>query len=337
MAGAGLVIALLIAFLVSLCVARLVMAAGILDHPNARSSHATPTPRGGGLGVLAGTMTGWALLSVASPAEAAALAGIAICGLLAGGLGLLDDLFTLSERLKFLVLMALSLAVSAMAGPVVTLGAGDLPWLVGLAGSALFVFTTVNAVNFMDGSDGLIIACLVPAALALGMITGSPVPWILAAALAGLAVWNAPLLQARGRLFGGDVGALGAAMLLAGLALDWTAGAGAGTAWLAALLFLPLLGDVLLTMAVRAKVGHSVFVAHRAHAYQLLIRTGTSHRTVALVWGGMSLACGALVLLGAVLPVPGQITVFILAVAAFTGIHHGIRTRARTQLDDIYQ
>ena len=330
-------IALPVAFLVSLLVARLVMAAGILDHPNARSSHAEPTPRGGGLGALAGTLTGWALLPVASPSEAAALAGIAICGMLAGGLGLLDDLFTLSERLKFLVLLALSLAVSSMAGPVVTLGAGDMPWLVGLAGSALFVFTTVNAVNFMDGSDGLIIACLAPAALALGMITGSPFPWILAAALAGLAVWNAPLLRARGRLFAGDVGALGAAMLLAGLALEWAAGAGGGSAWLAALLFLPLLGDVLLTMGARAKMGRSVFVAHRAHAYQLLIRTGTSHRTVALIWGGMSLACGALALLGSVLPTPGQVAVFGLAVIVFTGIHHGIRARARAQLDDIYQ
>lgn len=337
MAGTGLVIGLLVAFLVSLIVARLVMAAGILDHPNDRSSHSAPTPRGGGLGILAGTMAGWAFVPVASPAEAATLSGIAICGMLAGGLGLLDDLFILSERLKFLVLLALSLAVCVMAEPVVTLGAGDMPFLLGLAGSALFVFTTVNAVNFMDGSDGLILACLVPAALALGILAGTPVPWILAASLAGLAVWNAPLVRSRGRLFGGDVGALGAAMLVAGLALDWAGEAGGGSAWLAALLLLPLLGDVLLTMAARVRAGRSPFVAHRAHAYQLLIRTGTSHRVVALIWGGMSLACGALALLGSVLPPLGQIAIFGSAVIAFTGLHRGIRARARMQLDDICQ
>lgn len=337
MAGTGLVIGLLFAFLVSLLVARLVMAAGILDHPNARSSHSDPTPRGGGLGVLAGTMTGWALMPVTGPAEAASLSGIAICGLMAGGLGLLDDLFVLSERLKFLVLLALSLAIAAMAGPVVTVGLGDWPWWLGLAGSALFVFTTVNAVNFMDGSDGLILACLVPACLVLGILAGSPAPWILAAALAGLAVWNAPVLRERGRLFGGDVGALGAAMLLAGLALDWSAGAGGGSAWLAALLVLPLLGDVLLTMGARVKAGRSPFLAHRAHAYQLLIRTGASHRTVALLWGGMSVACGALALIATALPVAGQIAVFVIAVLVFAGIHNRIRARARTKLDDIYQ
>nr|WP_238934952.1 hypothetical protein [Maricaulis parjimensis] len=288
--------------------------------------------------MLAGALAGWAILPIASPAEAAALSGIAICGVLAGGLGLLDDLFTLSERLKFVVLLAVSFALSAMTGPVVTLGLGlELPWLVGLAGSALFVFTTANAVNFMDGSDGLIVACLIPACLALGVMTGSPVAVILAAGLAGFAVWNAPLMRERGRLFSGDVGSLGVSVLFAGLALDWAGEATPGSAWLVALLLLPLLGDVLLTMGARVKAGRSPFVAHRAHAYQLLIRTGTSHRKVALLWGGMSLACGVLALIGSALPAGGQVAVFVISVAAFTLIHHRIRNRARTQLDDVYQ
>jgi UDP-N-acetylmuramyl pentapeptide phosphotransferase/UDP-N-acetylglucosamine-1-phosphate transferase len=62
------------AALVSVLVSVLVLKGGVLDLPNARSSHKTPTPRGGGLGVLAGVGAG-ALAASAFPLGASALAG----------------------------------------------------------------------------------------------------------------------------------------------------------------------------------------------------------------------------------------------------------------------
>jgi len=330
---------LVAAFVTALLLGRVMRRAAIIDRPNQRSNHDRPTPRGGGLGIVAGFFVALALFPEQPPASAAMLAGLALCGGIAGGAGLLDDLFTLSEMLKFIVLMALSLALAAMAGPVTHLGI-ELPWIIGLLGSALWIFTTANAVNFMDGSDGLIAACLIPACLVLGLAGGgeiAPASLALAAALAGFAVWNAPLLRPRGTLFAGDAGALGAAVLFAGLALRWAATGPDGTVWLAALLILPLLGDVLLTMAARAKAGRRLFAPHRAHAYQLLIRLGMSHRRVALVWAGLSLACGVLAMIGAAGPVGLKFGVFLIGVVGFTLFHRIVRTRAAAAGEDITQ
>ncbi|WP_291844819.1 hypothetical protein [Maricaulis sp.] len=322
---------LLLAFVASLGTAGVVLRLRILDHPNARSNHANPTPRGGGLGIVIGVFAALGLIEIHVPQEAAALAGLALCALLAAALGFLDDLYTLSERLKFACLTLISLALAGMAGPVTELGV-ELPWLVGWLGSALFVFTLANTVNFMDGSDGLMAATLIPAALALGFLAPGATglaALALAAALAGFAVWNAPLLSARGRLFSGDVGSLGASVILAGLALIWASTAGAGTVWLVPLLVLPLLGDVLLTMAARVRAGRSPFVAHRAHAYQLLIAMGGSHRKVALIWGAMSLVCAVLVLVAAALPPLAAPVMLAVSVLIFARLHHFWRRRAQ--------
>ena len=330
---------LIAAFATALLLGWAMRRAGIIDRPNDRSNHDRPTPRGGGLGVLAGFFIALALLPHQAPASGAMLAGLALCGGIAGVTGLLDDLLTLSETLKFLILAAVSLALAGIAGPVTEL-AVSLPWIVGLLGSALWVFTAANAVNFMDGSAGLIAACLMPACLVLGLAGGGDVAsasLALAAALAGFTVWNAPLLRARGTLFAGDAGALGVSVLFAGLALRWAATGPDGTAWLAALLILPLLGDVLLTMAARAKAGRRLFAPHRAHAYQLLIRTGLSHRRVALIWAGLSLACGALVLIGAAGPAGLKFGVFVIGVAGFAVFHRMVRKRAAAAGEDITQ
>ena len=341
---------LALAFGVSLVTAGLVLRLRILDHPNARSNHVNPTPRGGGLGIIVGVILALCLIPVHAPHDAAALAGLALCVLLAAGLGLLDDLYTLSERLKFVCLTVISLVLAGMAGPVTELGVA-LPWLVGWLGSALFVFTLANTVNFMDGSDGLMVATLIPAALALGWlapgVTGlaafalaaatGQAAQALAAALAGFAVWNAPLLAPRGSLFSGDVGSLGASVILAGLALIWSSRAGSGAVWLVPLLVLPLLGDVLLTMAARVRAGRSPFMAHRAHAYQLLIAMGANHRKVALIWGGMSVVCAVLALLAAALPPVAAPVMLLVAVVVFAGLHRRWRRRAKAAGIDTYQ
>lgn len=319
------------AFLVAFAVAGLVLRAGILDHPNSRSSHARPTPRGGGLGTVAGAFAGAALLPVTVPAEAAALAGVLAFGGAAAALGLLDDLFTLSEKLKFLALSLISLGIALTAGPVTELWL-PLHWSLALLGSVLWVFTVANAVNFMDGSDGLLAATLIPASLALAVMGGpgiAPGGLVLAAALAGFAVWNMPFPGPRGRLFCGDVGSLGIAAIWAGLALRWAATGETGTVFLAPLLAMPLLADVLLTMAARVRAGRSPFVAHRSHAYQLMVRMGASHRSVAAIWGVMSLACGVLALIGAAGPAGLKLAMLVLGVAGFTLFHRRVRRKAK--------
>ena len=121
---------LLGAFATALLLGWAMRRAGIIDRPNQRSNHDRPTPRGGGVGILAGFFLALALLPEQVPASGAMLAGLALCGGIAGVTGLLDDLFTLSETIKFIILAAVSLALAAIAGPVLELGVG-LPWILG--------------------------------------------------------------------------------------------------------------------------------------------------------------------------------------------------------------
>jgi UDP-N-acetylmuramyl pentapeptide phosphotransferase/UDP-N-acetylglucosamine-1-phosphate transferase len=334
-----------IAFLVAAALAGAVRQAGLIDDPNTRSSHAKPTPRGAGLAVLGGFAAALVFLGTDAPALGGAFAAILIAGALATGLGLLDDLVTPGERLKFVLLCAISLYLAAGAGPVDDLSlssawALELPWLLALFGSALWVFTLANAVNFMDGSDGLIAAALIPAALALSVLSDGQLAvaaLILAGAMAGFAVWNAPFGNARARVFAGDAGSLGAAVLFAGLALYWATTGRPGAVWLAPLLVMPILADVLLTMASRAKAKRPLFTAHRAHAYQLLLRMGMTHGRVALIWGIGGLLCGALAIAASHGPVWAQPAAFLAGVALVAVPHQMIRRRARARGLDVTQ
>ncbi|KAA5805230.1 glycosyl transferase [Alkalicaulis satelles] len=269
--------------------------AGVLDMPNARSSHGAPTPRAGGLGVMAGLGAG-ALAASAFALSGGPLAGLLILAAAFAVMGFADDLITLGEAGKFLASVFLCIAVAAMAGPVTHIPLdGDialgLPLWLGWAGSALFVFVAVNAVNFMDGSDGMFPAVMIPASLGLavaGLVTGVNasviIGFALAAGLAGFAAFNWP----PAKVFAGDVGALGAGAAYAGGALALAGQGVPGSMWLAPLFILVFLADVLLTLLRRARYGRFSLMAHREHAYQRLIDAGWSHRRVALAYGGLS-------------------------------------------------
>lgn len=279
----------------SLSVSWLALRAGVLDFPNARSAHARPTPRAAGLGLVAGLGAG-ALAAAFTPLAAGEMAGLLTVAGLFAALGFADDLMDLSERLKSVLFIALCLALTAAAGPVtrlpLTLEVGlDLPVWIGVLGSALFVFTVVNAVNFMDGADGMLVAVMAPAAAGLavaGLVAGvtatSLIGAALAASLLGFAVFNRPPARA----FAGDVGALAAGAAYAGAALAMAGKGFSGSLWLAPLFVLVFLADVLLTLLRRARQGRLTLSAHSEHAYQRLIKKGWSHARLALIYGGLT-------------------------------------------------
>jgi UDP-N-acetylmuramyl pentapeptide phosphotransferase/UDP-N-acetylglucosamine-1-phosphate transferase len=318
----------LTAALVSFVVSVLVLKGGVLDLPNARSSHKTPTPRGGGLGVLAGVGAG-ALVASAFPLGASALGGVLIVTALFGLLGFLDDLFVLDERLKLVSFIVFCAAMVSAAGPVTRFGLTyelgfALPMLVGWIGSALFVFVVVNAANFMDGSDGILAAVMIPAGIALcvaglaaGVMTSVIAGALLAASLAGFVVLNWP----PAKLFAGDVGALGAGALYAGGALALVNHGFSGTLWLAPLFVLVFLADVLLTLLRRARHGRFSLSAHREHAYQRLIDSGWSHQAIALVYGGLTAGIGLTGLIAAQMMDGAVPMVFALWTVVLTALH----------------
>lgn len=327
MSGALLAMALSAA-LISFIVSVLVLKGGVLDLPNARSSHKTPTPRGGGVGILAGVGAG-ALVASAFPLGASALGGVLIVTALFGLLGFLDDLFVLDERLKLVSFIVFCAAMVSAAGPVTRIGLTyelgfALPTLIGWIGSALFVFVVVNAANFMDGSDGILAAVMIPAGIALcvaglaaGVMTSVVSGVLLAASLVGFVVLNWP----PAKLFAGDVGALGAGALYAGGALALVNHGFSGTLWLAPLFVLVFLADVLLTLLRRARHGRFSLSAHREHAYQRLIDSGWSHQAIALVYGGLTALIGLTGLIAAQMVDGAVPMVFALWVVILTALH----------------
>jgi UDP-N-acetylmuramyl pentapeptide phosphotransferase/UDP-N-acetylglucosamine-1-phosphate transferase len=292
--------------------AALVAWAGPLDKPVARSSHAVPTVTSGGLAILAGVAVGLAVFALAATEGRTDLARIALALGFAGAVGLLgavDDLFDIGARTKLLIQAIVALAFAILVariealplapGLVVSLGAAA-----GVLGTALWIVVATNAVNFMDGANGLAAGCVaitLGALSAAGFMAVQPAlggaALVATAAIVGFLPWNLP---AR-RLFQGDVGALFTGFLIAALAVIGATAQPdrALSVYLVPFALTPFLTDVLLTLALRAKRGQSLLQAHRDHLYQVwLTRTGRSHAalafrawTITAVYAGAGLAC----------------------------------------------
>jgi UDP-N-acetylmuramyl pentapeptide phosphotransferase/UDP-N-acetylglucosamine-1-phosphate transferase len=290
----AVVVAAFVAALAGHLGARVAARAGPVHVPNdARFIHKKATPSGGGLGVVAGMCAALMVASLLRPqgvdAEGALrLAATASLALVVAGIGLFDDLGEWPAQLKFPLLAATSLALAIAAGAPLGLplaGALDVPlglWL-GLLGSALWVFTVKNAVNFMDGANGLAGGAvgLASAGLAvLATLTGATEAAIAAAALAGALFGFLPVNAPVARVFMGDVGSLFIGAWFAAAGLLFVIESPRGAVYLPPLLLLPILADALLTMAWHVKHRIPLMKPHLDHAYQLRIRRGESHAEV---------------------------------------------------------
>ena len=294
--------------LLSAGVVRLMIAYPILDHPNARSSHIRPTPRGGGLGVVLAFVVGMALLYFGAeyarlpPPQFLGVIGAAVA---IAGVSLWDDVADLRFSVKLaaqavaaLVAIASGLVIDRLAVPWV----GQVP--LGLVGVPLTLFWIVgctNALNFMDGLDGLVGGSVFLAAVILCVVAGEQGGWfvyaaslLLAAGLAGFIHFN--LNPAR--IFMGDVGSQFLGFMMAVLAVAAARFDAASVSFLIVpLLLFGLLFDAAFTLVRRALAGERVAAAHRTHLYQMAQRSGLSVRAVAGIHWGFVLFHGGLVAL----------------------------------------
>jgi UDP-N-acetylmuramyl pentapeptide phosphotransferase/UDP-N-acetylglucosamine-1-phosphate transferase len=332
------------AFLVSLIICRLMIGLGPKDMPDGgRKTQAVPVPSSGGIGIVTGIAAGMALLGLLGAAAAERLfspplAGITGFVLMTAVIGWLDDAKGLAAKTKLLVLLAGSWgAVLAGLVPQTLWISGEgisLPWLVAAGLAALWIFVMSNAVNFMDGANGiamgtaLIILCSLALMLAPA-VSYSPdhaaaelLVWFLlagAAAIGGFLFWNL-----RGLLFAGDAGALSIGGLIGGASVMF---AMAGPILVPLTLCLPILIDVFMTLAWRAMRGLPLMQAHRDHAYQLLLRSGWSHSRVARLWWVMTAFCAGGVVAGPLAVSAGAysagrlpVDVLVFAVFAAAGV-----------------
>lgn len=226
------------------------------DLPNARSSHRSPTPRGGGLAFVV-------VATLLTPLFAhGATAWIpVICAPLAV-VGVLDDRFNLPALWRYLAQLLTALALMAIT--TLSLPLWSLPFVL------LAITAIINFFNFMDGLDGLLASCGAVLMLAAGQ-------WILAGALLGFLLWN----WSPARVFMGDVGSTYLGAIFAGLILQ-------RPQFLQSLLLLsvatPLLADAFICVLRRWYSGQQIFKAHRLHLYQRLHSAGWPHEAVSVVY-----------------------------------------------------
>ena len=271
----------------------------ILDRPNARSSHAAPTPRGGGLGVLAALIPAWVAIPFFVPPAsegAAALWIIPAAALLLAAVSWIDDLASLGALPRLGAQFAAALAGAfVIDGPVFQgLLPGPLDPIVAAIGWVWFV----NLFNFMDGIDG--ISGVEATAIGLGLLliglfgpgsldASHGQALAIAAAAFGFLVWNWP----PAKIFLGDSGSVPLGYLLGWLLL-WLAAAGNWQA--AAILPLYYLADATITLFRRLLRGEKVWQAHRDHYYQAAIKRGLSHGRVSAAIAALNLVLIALAL-----------------------------------------
>lgn len=289
-------------------IVRLMIAFPILDHPNARSAHVRPTPRGGGLGVvlafIAGMLALFQLADFARIAEPQFL-GVIVAAVVIAGIALLDDIRSLPARLRLaaqvgaaLVAVGSGLVVSRLALP--WIGVTDLGW-VGVVLTLVWIVGCTNAVNFMDGLDGLVGGTLLLAAAALALIAGLQGGWFVYAAALFLAAGFAGFLPFNlhpARIFMGDVGSQFAGFVFAVLAVAASRFDGQQVSFLIVpLLLFGLLFDAGFTLARRALMRERLAEGHRTHLYQLAQRSGVPVRVVAALHWGFTLLHAGLALL----------------------------------------
>jgi len=244
-----------------------------LARPNARSSHAVPTPQGAGIAVIA------AALAVAG--VAASMMGLGIPATLFAAtvfialVGLADDIRPIPVPPR-LLLQAAAVGAVILTAPAELRIAPMLPLAVERGLLLLAGVWFVNLVNFMDGLDLMTAAEIVPitgALVLLGWIGNFvAMPTIIAAALGGAMLGFAPFNRPVAKVFLGDVGSLPIGLLMGWCLLQ--------LAWhqqLIAALLLPLyyLADATITLLRRLTKGEAFWAAHRTHFYQRATANGS--------------------------------------------------------------
>lgn len=268
---------------------RIALRGGMLDIPNARSSHTQATPRGGGAAVVLSSCGAFVVLAHLGLISAATAASLIGGGALVAGIGLMDDRAAVPAGIRLAVHAAAAVWALAWLGGFPPVRIGVSVMRLGYGGDAfglLGIVWTLNLFNFMDGIDGLaaseaifIAWCAAALAILLGMGNDAdPAALVFGASCAGFLLWN----WAPARIFLGDVGSGYVGYVIAVLALTATKRDPAA-AWVWLILGGAFFVDATVTLLRRVARGERAHQAHRSHGYQWLARRWSHQRATGAV------------------------------------------------------
>ncbi|NGO76459.1 undecaprenyl/decaprenyl-phosphate alpha-N-acetylglucosaminyl 1-phosphate transferase [Streptomyces sp. YC504] len=339
-------------------VRKFAIVAGAMPEIRARDVHREPTPRLGGIAMFFGLCAG---LLVADHLEnlnevfensnepRALLSGAALIWLV----GVLDDKFEIDALIKLGAQM-IAAGVMVMQGltilwlPIPGIGSVSLTQWQGTLLTVALVVITINAVNFVDGLDGLAAGMVCIAATAFFMyayrmwygygIEAAAPATLFAAILMGMCLGFLPHNMHPARIFMGDSGSMLIGLVLAGGAISITgqvdpdilkvfAGSERAAVHQTVPVYIPLLlpltiiavpmADLVLAIVRRTWNGQSPFAADRGHLHHRLLEIGHSHSRAVLIMYFWS----ALIAFGAVLYSVHSASMWIvLAIVALSAV-----------------
>ncbi|WP_156628549.1 MraY family glycosyltransferase [Mycobacterium sp. 1274756.6] len=303
---------------------------GAVAYPRDRDVHQTPTPRMGGLAMYLGVIAA-VFLASQLPAltrgfvYSSGMPAVVVAGGVIMGIGLIDDRWGLDALTKFAgqitaasVLVTMGVAWSVLYIPFGGVGTIVLDQVSSILLTLALTVSIVNAMNFVDGLDGLaaglgLITALAICIFSVGLLHdhGGDVlfypPAVISVVLAGACLGFLPHNFHRAKIFMGDSGSMLIGLMLAAAATT-TAGPISQSAYgardvfallspfllVVAVVFVPAL-DMLLAIVRRTRAGVSPFHPDKMHLHHRLLEIGHSHRRVVLLiylWVGI-VALGA--------------------------------------------
>jgi UDP-GlcNAc:undecaprenyl-phosphate GlcNAc-1-phosphate transferase len=298
---------------------------GAVAYPRERDVHVEPTPRMGGLAMYLGVISA-VFLASQLPAltrgfvYSSGMPAVVVAGGLIMGIGLIDDRWGLDALTKFAgqitaasVLVTMGVVWSVLYIPIGGVGTIVLDQVASILLTLALTVAIVNAMNFVDGLDGLaaglgLITALAVCIFSVGLLHdhGGDVlfypPAVISMVLAGACLGFLPHNFHPAKIFMGDSGSMMVGLMLAA-ASTTAAGPISQNAYgardvfallspfllVVAVLFVPML-DLLLAIVRRTRAGRSAFSPDKMHLHHRLLQIGHSHRRVVLLiylWVGI--------------------------------------------------
>ena len=248
----------------------------LLDLPNTRSSHLSPTPRGGGASFVLISLAACIFSACLTHLSGSDNPTIIFAPLLSAPIaivGFLDDSYGLSPRVRFAFQFFTAILIIVFSK--FTLTFVYIPFISLLL---LGIIAVINFSNFLDGLDGLLAGCMTTMIATASVFLSAPwSTWAIVGSLLGFLLWN----WSPAKVFMGDVGSTFLGSVFAILVLQ------AGSWYDSLSLFLlgtPLWADASFCVLRRLFAGQRVFQAHRLHLFQRLHQAGWSHSKVSLTY-----------------------------------------------------
>lgn len=295
-----------IAYLIGVCLVPLVISfskkEGLVDVPNERKIHTKPISRIGGVAIWASTMlTFLCLVFLSYYPYGSLLSGILLGSSLMFLLGLVDDIYNLNAKFKLFIQISIATLVYLLGVQINSIpffGGIDLGWL-SYPITMLWIVGISNALNFIDGVDGLAgsvvtINAITLAIIAVSMTPPNPMSALIGFILAGSMLAFLTYNFNPAKIFMGDSGALFSGFLLATISITGVMKAATLAILLPFLVLAVPIMDITFSSFRRISKGKSPFVADAEHIHHKLLHAGFSQKKTVVILTSVAIIAGAL-------------------------------------------